>query len=212
VEAFVKVCVLPILGALAVSACSASTPECGDEACAEICAKAVADAAVPDPGSLSVSPFEKDLLDPILEAVRQGVQPVNDEAIGICRGRQTCEEYLGLEVGELPPGVYMIRAELRVPDVGERGTWNVDFSTECVSIREGAKADQQTRHPYERSYDVVHSPAKDRGFRLQPMQTIQSPSKYGARECTWKFVIPRASGEDEVFSGSWSVPGAAADE
>lgn len=195
---------ITILATLLV-ACGGEPAECGAAECADICA------ATPDPEPAAdagpeLTSFEQDLLDPVIKDVRQGVRPFNDEGIGICKGTQQCDEFLGLEAKELPPGKYMVRAELEVPDVGEKGTWKVDFSTNCVTIKDTANGENRSNNEYNRSYDVVHNRA-DRGYRLQPLRTIESPSKYGKRECSWKLVAPHPDG-DKVYEGFWSVPGA----
>ena len=188
--------------------CGGEAKECGAAECADLCAAAsdVVPDAPPPPAGLTLSAFEQDLLDPLVKDLREGVRPFNAEGIGICKGTQDCDEYLGMEALDLAPGKYMIRAELAVPDVGEKGTWKVDFSTVCETIKDSPDGESRTSNEYNRSYDVVHSRA-DRGYKLQPLRTIESPSKYGKRECTWKLVAPHPDG-DKVYEGSWSVPGA----
>ncbi len=192
-----------ILGAALISGCGGETPKCGAADCADICA-AKPDPEPAAPVGLKLTAYEQDLVDPLIKDVRLGVRPFNEEGIGICKGVQNCDKYLGMVVEDLPPGKYMIRAELEVPDVGEKGTWKVDFATNCVTIKETANGESRSDNEYNRSYDVVHNRA-DRGYRLQPLRTIESPSKYGRRECTWKLVAPHPDG-DKVYEGSWSVP------
>jgi hypothetical protein len=195
---------IPILVAM-MTACGGEPAQCDAAACADICAAT----PVPEPAGaagLELTAYEQDLLDPVVKDVRLGVRPFNEEGIGICKGTSQCDEYLGREVKDLPPGKYMIRAELEVPDVGDKGTWKVDFSTECVTIKETANGETRSNNEYNRSYDVVHNRA-ERGYRLQPLRTIESPSKYGKRECKWKLVAPHPDG-DKVYEGFWSVPAA----
>jgi len=190
-----------------ISACGSKSHECGAVECADICAENTK-TEPQEAAGLQLTPFEQDLFRPIVEDVRLGVRPYDDASIGLCRGIQKCDEYLGLEVEDLPPGKYMVRAELQVPDVGEKGTWMVDFSTKCTIIRQTAKGEQRSDKEHQRSYPVVHSQAIERGFRLQPLRTIESPSQYGRRECTWKLVMPQGGGEQKVYEGAWSVPAA----
>ena len=82
-----------------------------------------------------ITGFEEELLGPVVEDIRGGVRPFGDEGIGICQGKRTCDEYLGTDVGELPEGEFIVKAELRVPNAGELGTWKVTFDTECTTTR-----------------------------------------------------------------------------
>jgi len=197
---------ITILGAGLIASCGERSAECGEAECADICADSP-EKSDPSPAALQLTEFEQDLFEPVLADVRAGVRPYNDQAVGICRGIQKCDEFLGLEVEELPPGKYMVRAELEVPDIGDKGTWTVDFSTHCEIIRQTANGEKRSDNDYQRSYPVVHSPAQERGFRLQPLRTIESPSTLGRRECTWKISMPQG-GEAKVYEGSWVVPAA----
>ena len=195
------------LGVFALSACGSQSAECGAAECADICAAQGTPAAEPGGGTaLTLTDFEESLLGPVLEDVRAGVRPFAENSIGICRGTQNCEEPLGTDVGELPEGKYMIRAELEVPDVGPKGTWKVEFSTTCETIKVTANGENRTSNDYNRTFEVVHS-RSERGFRLQPLRTIESPSPFGRRECSWQLKTVHPD-NGQVFEGSWSVPGA----
>ncbi|HHO54444.1 MAG TPA: hypothetical protein ENK18_27130 [Deltaproteobacteria bacterium] len=174
-----------------LAACGPKTVECGPAACAEICATAQ------DPGLAGATAFEASLLEPLLDDVRAGIQPWSEEGIGLCRGSRTCEAYLGADAGELAPGAYVIRAELRVPDVGERGTWSVIFATECTSG--GGEPERYTR-----TYEVI-APGGDRPYRLGALRRITSPSDAGPTSCTWSLTAPHPDG-DKRYQGSWSTP------
>lgn len=174
-----------------LAACGPKSVECGPVACAEVCA------AQQGEGLAAASAFEASLLEPLLDDVRAGVQPWGEEGIGLCRGGRTCEAYLGMEPGELAPGDYVLRAELRVPDVGERGTWRVDFDTECTS---SGGAPQR----YTRTYEVI-APGGDRPYRLGALRRITSPSADGPTSCTFRLTAPHPDG-DKVYTGSWSTP------
>ncbi len=187
---------------------------CGGEAAPtkESCAAICADGSGAEPGTpveappagASLSGFEDELFKPLLADVRSGVRPFTDQGIGICKGERACDEWVGTDVGELPPGKYIVKAELRVPDVGEPGTWKVTFDTECTTTKTTSNGESSSTSNSSRGYDVRYAGA-DRGYRLMPLRTIESPSKGGKRACTWKITAPHPDG-DKVYTGSWSTP------
>lgn len=199
---------LLLAAAAALTGCGVPAADCGPAECADVCANAPATSATPATSAASgptLTEFEVSLVQPILDDVRQGVRPYAEQSTGICRGQgKVCDEYLGLEAGELPPGEYMVRAELRVPKQGEPGTWKVRFDTECVTTRVTANGETTSTSNNSREYDVRYA-GEDRGYRLSPLLTIDSPSRGGARACTWELVAPHPDG-DKVISGSWSTP------
>ena len=190
-----------------LAACGGGEAECGTAECEAICAAALPPAPpAPPANALELNDFEHGLLEPLLSEMRQGVRPFGDDAIGICKGRKECEEFLGSEGKDLPAGEYMVRAELRVPDVGELGTWVVSFESKCTTFRQLADGSEEEKdRDYAREYKVRYT-GEQRGYRLQPLRTIDSPGKTGRQECTYALKVPNADGE-QVFEGSWSVPG-----
>ncbi len=122
--------------------------------------------------ALEVEAWEAELLQPMLEDIREGVI-LYGEQFGICQGRSKCDTFLGAEPDLLPPGAYMVRAEVQAPSVGE--DWQVRFEVTCE------KSDSEARL-HEKIYAVKYT-GKTRGFRLQPLWTIQSPHPGGARDC-----------------------------
>ena len=142
--------------------------------------------------------FERSLVEPLLVGIRAGVEPWNDRGIGLCRGERTCEEFLGSTPGELKPGEYLIRADLRVPLAGPPGTWTVRFETECVP-KDGEPV------LYNRSYEVVAPEGGERPFRLSVLRRITSPNEAGPETCSFTLTAPHPDG-DNVFQGSWSTP------
>ena len=192
---------------LALTACGGSDATCGEAECAAFVEAAVtaATSAEADQPGIVLTGFENELLSPVVEDVRQGVRPFTDQGIGICRGERTCDEYLGTDVGELPEGKYIVMAELLVPDVGERGTWTIEFATECAINRVSSDGTVSTSNTdSSRSYDVLYA-GSERGYRLMPLRTITSPSTGGQRECTYTITAPHPDG-DKVYTGSWSTP------
>lgn len=144
------------------------------------------------------SAFEAALVGPLLEEVREGVRPFDDEGIGICAGVQSCDRYLGRTVDTpLVNGDYGLFASLRVPPIGEPGTWKVTLIAEC-------KGEDGTAEPYNRTYDVVAPAGRTaRPFRLL-LQRITSPDPDGPRTCTWALTAPHPDREI-LFEGAWST-------
>ncbi len=191
--------------------CGGGTAECGPAECADICARGEAPAPspatappAPAPAAAAMSDFEHQLIDPLVEDVRGGVRPWSDQSVGICKGKKTCDEFLGREPGELPKGDYIVMAELRVPNVGPKGTWTVTFETDCTSIRETPNGESRDTRNYNRTYEVTYA-GDERGFRLMPLRMIESPSGSSRTECTWRLKAPHPDG-DKVVEGSWSTP------
>lgn len=204
--------VMGLAGVSLLGCTGGGTVECGAEECAAFCedqaaamtdpAGAAADPAPEPTGGVALTDFEEDMISPHLEDIRGGVRPFDDEGIGICRGERKCDEYLGREVGELPPGDYIVKAELRVPKVGEE--WTVEFQTECETVRKTESGETRSTSENSRTYDVRYA-GEQRGYRLMPLRTIESPSRGGSRECSWKLIAPHPDG-DKVYEGSWSTP------
>jgi hypothetical protein len=193
---------------LFIVACAAPA-ECTEADCAALCGDAGSDpapaAAATAPGS-GLSAFESGLVGPVLDDLRGGVRPFNDSGIGICTGNsKDCDEYLGREPGELPPGEYMLRAELRVPDIGDKGTWKVKLDTDCTLTRSKDGSETTTKRSDSKEYTVNYT-GEERGYRLSPLRTIKSPNSNDYRKsCSWTLTAPHADG-DKVYSGSWVVP------
>ena len=185
-------------------ACAGGPPECGPAECEPVCA-AVAKGP-PAPGAPvpvpELTPFEHELLDPVLADIRAGVRPWDEKSVGICSGKKDCDEFLGPSPGELPPGNYIVKAELMVPAAGPKGTWKARFETECVTEKAGGEPVKST---YDRTYEVQYV-GPERGSRLSPLRQIASPSEDGPQSCTWKLTAPHAD-QVNTFEGSWSTPG-----
>ena len=203
-----------LVAALGLFACSSAPKECGEAECKAVCAADEAGAA-PEKAEAKVSEFEDSLVGPILDDIRGGVRPFSAEGIGVCKmpapgekgapkPKDQCLEFLGSDAGELGEGRYMVRAELAVPNVGEPGTWKIQFDLECTTTRQTANGEQTSTSNYSREYDVRYA-GKERGYRLQPLRTIESPSKGGKRECKYTITSPHPDG-DKVYTGGWITP------
>ena len=149
--------------------------------------------------------FEEGLVGPLLSDVRAGVQPWSEESIGLCRGQgRDCPEFLGASADELPPGEYMVRAELKVPQVGAKGAWRVRMETQCTTTRRTANGESTTTSSSSKEYDVQYA-GTEHGSRLSPLLTIRSPEPSGAKSCTYTLTSLHPDKPME-WKGSWSVP------
>lgn len=190
--------------ALAATGCGGSK-ECGQAECSALIEAAVAEAQAANPAGPTFTEFEGSLLTPLIDDIRAGVRPFSDESVGVCQGERTCDVFLGTDAGELEEGNYIVMAELRVPNVGEPGTWTIDFSTSCEITRTDANGNTSTSTAESsRSYDVRYA-GTERGYRLMPLRTIESPTSGGSRSCTYTITAPHPDG-DKVYMGSWTTP------
>ncbi|WNG37131.1 hypothetical protein F0U60_28090 [Archangium minus] len=156
-------------------------------------------------GSSGLSAFEQGLVGPLLTDVREGVQPWSEQSIGICKGQgRDCEEFIGTNAEDLPPGEYMMRAELKVPRVGDKGTWRVKFEAQCTTTRKTASGETTTTSTTSKEYDVQYA-GTERGSRLSPLFTIRSPDPSGEKHCNYKVTSLHPDKPSE-WTGSWSVP------
>jgi hypothetical protein len=176
--------------------------DCGPAECAAICDKDEQD--TPPLPKDTLSDYERSVVDPVLEDLRHGVRPWGEKTVGICPsgGARKCEDFLGTQAEGLPPGDYILHAELRVPKVGEG--WRVRFETDCTTIKEKDGSETRTTKDYSKEYEV-HYINEERGATLSPLTRIKSPGRYGRQECTWQIVAPHPDG-DKTIKGSWSVP------
>jgi len=191
--------------ALLATGCG-GTPAVTAADCADFVTAGVAAATADAPEGTVLTGYEEEMLSPLLAAVRAGVTPFGDDGVGVCRGRGSCDEYVGTDVGELGAGEYIVKAELAVPNVGETGTWKVTFATDCTVTRTTSTGETTSTTNSSREYEVRYA-GTDRGYRLIPLRTIKSPSDGGKRECTYTLTAPHPDG-DKVYTGSWSVPAA----
>ena len=196
---------LPTVIAVALTGCKAAPTECGPEQCAAVCDQLAAAAPKGDAG-VTLNAFEAGILAETLSDMRQGVRRFDEHGVGICKGSgKDCEEYVGMDVGELPEGEYMVRAELAVPNAGERGTWKVTFATHCETTFTNDKGDvTTTQSDRSRDYDVSFA-GKSRGYRISPLLKIKSPSEAGKEACTFTLTSPVGDKVNEL-KGSWTVP------
>lgn len=202
---------LILAGGLGV-ACGQAPAKCDEAACKSICQKsgggaAAKPAAAKPSGGGALTSFEQGLVDPILADVRSGIRPWAEQSVGICKGvSKECEEWVGTDALDLPEGEYMLRAELRVPKSGDKGTWKVKLETTCETVRTTDKGESKSSSSNSKEYEVRYV-GEDHGYRLSPLYKIKSPHKGGARTCNWKLVMKHPDGDKSV-EGKWSIPAA----
>lgn len=203
---------LLILSTLLSVGCAKSGPQdltCGEKECAQICADTLQAADKPkasEKTALALTAFEEKMLSTVITDLRAGVHPFNKEGLGLCEGQgKACEKFLGMKAGTLPPGKYMVRAELAVPNIGPKGSWSIEFKTECVTTQTTPSGDvKENRSSRSRSFNVAYA-GQSRGYRLSPLYTISSPNKDGEQTCKYQIIAPHPDG-DKVYEGSWTVP------
>lgn len=193
-----------VLGSLV--GCSGGSTTCGQAECASVCASAAA--ATPPSAGVALSAYEQQVLAAAIDDVRQGVRPWNEQSIGLCKGQdRDCAEFLGTTIADpLPPGEYMLRAEVRVPKVGEKGTWKMHLKTECTTTRASGTSQTTSTNANERDYDELQYAGEEHGLRVSPMFRITSPNPTGAQACTWTLTTTNPD-HPMTWSGAWSVPG-----
>ena len=98
--------------------------------------------ACDEPG-VALEPWEEELLGPVLDELRAGIVLHGDEPFGVCRGASGCDEFLGQDVGDLPEGDFLLRAELKAPAVGEG--WTVDFRVDCTTTTGATRSSTPAR-------------------------------------------------------------------
>jgi hypothetical protein len=150
------------------------------------------------PGKSVQTAIEQRVVDWTLSEVRRGVRPWSDEAIGVCRGKKTCDKFLGPDAGKLGRGTYFVRAQLKVPP-GPKGTWKIDFRTECTNPAGETKT-------FERDFDVLYA-GPDAPFELTNLRVIESPSEDGAQDCKYTLTTRDAGGAKTKYTGRWEVTG-----
>lgn len=206
------------VAALILTACPA--PQVDAASCAPLCEELASGAGSDDTetkadstgaSSVQLSSFENELVGSIIQDVRQGVRPFDDQSLGICpRGENArqCDEMLGMDPGELPEGEYMLYGSFRAPSVGERGTWKVKVETTCTTTRIGADgSESSTTAEWVREFDILYT-GPDRGYTLSPIRRITSPNSGGAQTCTF-MVHTLHPDNTQTHSGAWKVPAAA---
>ena len=153
------------------------------------------------PASQKLADWEAPLLAPYLEDLRLGIRQSGEQGFGICQGKRSCDAWVGPSSEELPAGDYLIRAELKVPQLASG--WKVSFHIDCTLTAADGRTTSQV---HDRDYDV-RAVTKEQGFRLQPLWMIQSPHPNGARDCSFSLTPHRPDGvAAEAWTGHYKTP------
>ena len=154
----------------------------------------------------AVSAAELELLAPFLEDLRGGIREFSPNSIGLCKGQgKDCTEFLGLDVGILPEGKYMIRGDFQAPELKPEEGWKVTFNVDCEITRENGDSTTTTTKNYSKEYKVSHVNRTEYGYRLSPLYNIESPSARGEHICTWSITAHNLD-EERVWKGGYTIP------
>ena len=154
----------------------------------------------------TVSPKELELLAPFLTDLREGIREFSPDSIGICKGqKKDCTEFVGLDVGELAEGKYIIRGDFQAPKLAPAEGWKVKFSVDCEITRNTGNTTSTTTKNYSKEYKISHVTRTEYGYRLSPLYNIESPSSRGQHQCTWSLTGQNLS-EPVVWKGSYTIP------
>ena len=200
-----KIILIPVFSLIS---CGQADAVCGDRECAALCAQPPSGPASHDVTAVTPqwSDFEAELLSPLLSEMKDGVRLFDTATgLGVCRGQRRCDTFVGRDVDELPAGEFMVRAELKVPRSGPRGTWEVAYKNTCDVIDVDGNVGDQT--VFERTYSVQWG-GPNRAFRIDPIERITSPNPAGAMRCAYT-LTPLHPGAIEAWTGTYGVPGGA---
>ena len=157
--------------------------------------------AAPASGATQLESWEAELLAPAVDELRGGVRTWGEQPFGVCEGKRDCDSYLGATPGELKPGSFFVRSEVKVPSVGEG--WKATFAVQCTSTDARGNSSEQN---HEKTYEIKYT-GKERAYRLQPLWKIQSPHPGGARSCDFSLTPMRPDGETgETLTGHYETP------
>jgi hypothetical protein len=194
-----------LLSLAVVAGCPAPTLDAAT--CAPFCPPPPA-----DPDAVTLSALEKELIGPLLDAVREGVRPFDERSLGVCvKGENVrkCDDWVGTDALDLPEGEYILFGSFVAPPVGPRDTWKIKLETDCTLTRVAADgAASETSSKFEREWAVQRTEAGS-GYTVSPMRRIVSPNPQGAQLCTWRVTALHPE-NPRVYEGRWSVPGAPA--
>jgi hypothetical protein len=139
----------------------------------------------------------------LLDAYRRGPQPVDDHALGMCLNAD-CSVARPPLAGVLPPGVWRLRAEFLLPELG-RETWHFELHELCEVVRyEGARKAGTRDDTQVLTLDVQAVPGQTGGQAAWLTRT--SPDPEGDRLCGWRLTAtagPRAVS----WEGAYQIPG-----
>ncbi len=154
----------------------------------------------------AVSEKELELLEPFLTDLRQGIREFKPNSVGLCKGQgKNCDEFVGLDAGELAEGKYMIRGDFQAPKLTPEGGWTIQFELECEISKQSNNTTSKTSKTYSKEYTVKHVQRTEYGYRLSPLYKIESPSGLGEQNCAWS-ITGQNLDAPIVWKGSYTIP------
>ena len=140
---------------------------------------------------------------PLLDAYRTGPQPIEATALGMCLDA-ACTLARPPLAGVLPPGVWRLRGEFLLPELGQE-TWHFELHELCeVDSYEGAKKTGSRDETQVLTLDVAASPGKRAGNAA--WVTRPSPDPVGDRICGWRMTAA-AGPRQFAWEGVYQIPG-----
>lgn len=190
---------------LLLAACSLTPPPCDADQCAPACAEALAaaEAALIASGE-EPTEAEMALLRPYVDEVRAGVRLFTEGSVGVCASKDCGESVMPGDAGLLPDGQHLVKAEIFAPRLVPEGGWQVHFAVRCELRRTGPDGEVTTSvGEHERDHKVTWR-GGTRGYRIEPLYVIESPSGRGAEDCHYTLTLP-GLGDPTVIEGAWQV-------
>ena len=161
-------------------------------------------APTPTTPPVGLSAFEASLVEPLLTDLRAGIRPWDEQSVGLCRGKRSCDVFLGAHPGVLAPGDYVLRAVLAVPQLGAPGDWRAALDTTCTITGTDASGATRTRTIRDHQDHFVRYAGPNEGFRLEPLLRLASPGP-SEQACTWTLALVGPETRTEL-TGDWSIP------
>ncbi len=157
-------------------------------------------------GNGGVSDKELALLEPFLTDLREGIREFKPNSVGVCKGQsKSCDEFVGLDAGELADGKYMIRGDFQAPKLSPDGGWTIKFEVDCEITKTSNNSTSKTSKTYSKEYTVKHVQRTEYGYRLSPLYKIESPSSLGEQNCAWS-ITGQNLDAPVVWKGSYTIP------
>lgn len=157
-------------------------------------------------GNGGVSEKELALLEPFLTDLREGIREFKPNSVGLCKGQsKNCDEFVGLDAGELAEGKYMIRGDFQAPKLSPDGGWTIKFELDCEITKASNNSSSKTSKTYSKEYTVKHVQRTEYGYRLSPLYKIESPSGLGEQNCAWS-ITGQNLDAPIVWKGSYTIP------
>lgn len=199
-----------LLPLLVLLSCDVQPRPCGAEDCAKDCdlllpggrlrerAPSQTDGPSPELTAAEYAAFEDALLD-----IRAGIRPWSDDSVGVCVGANGCVESLGPNPGVLPPGSYVVSADLRAPKAkGE--FWRFVFRQRCAATHPTDPDAERELIDIEQEHPVAWV-SETRPASFGALATITSPHPDKHLDCAWHLELHNPL-KVELIEGTYEVP------